>query len=40
MLFVLYECTYTGKWKVILGMSMNYSWPFCRLIIAGEHLNS
>lgn len=25
----------TGKWKVILGMSMNYSWPFCRLIIAG-----
>ncbi|XP_023345766.1 solute carrier family 22 member 7 [Eurytemora carolleeae] len=25
----------TGKWKIILGMSMNYSWPFCRLIIAG-----
>jgi len=25
----------TGKWKIILGMSMNYSWPVCRLIIAG-----
>jgi len=25
----------TGKWKIILGMSMNYSWPTCRLIIAG-----
>ena len=25
-----------GKWKIYLGMSMNYSWPTCRLIIAGE----
>ena len=25
----------TGKWKIYLGMSMNYSWPTCRLIIAG-----
>jgi len=25
----------TGKWKIYLGMSMNYSWPVCRLIIAG-----
>ena len=25
-----------GKWKIYLGMSMNYSWPVCRLIIAGE----
>jgi len=25
----------TGKWKIYLGMSMNYSWPFCRLVIAG-----
>jgi len=25
----------TGKWKIILGMSMNFSWPVCRLIIAG-----
>ena len=24
-----------GKWKIYLGMSMNYSWPTCRLIIAG-----
>jgi len=24
----------TGKWKIYLGMGMNYSWPFCRLIIA------
>jgi len=24
-----------GKWKIWLGMSMNYSWPVCRLIIAG-----
>ena len=24
-----------GKWKIYLGMSMNYSWPVCRLIIAG-----
>ena len=24
-----------GKWKIYLGMSMNYSWPICRLIIAG-----
>ena len=23
-----------GKWKIYLGMGMNYSWPFCRLIIA------
>ena len=26
-----------GKWKIYLGMSMNYSWPTCRLIIAGAH---
>ena len=25
----------SGKWKIYLGMSMNYSWPVCRLIIAG-----
>jgi MFS family permease len=25
----------TGKWKIYLGMAMNYSWPTCRLIIAG-----
>jgi hypothetical protein len=25
-----------GKWKIYLGMSMNYSWPVCRLIIAGK----
>ena len=25
-----------GKWKIYLGMSMNYSWPTCRLIIAGN----
>jgi len=25
----------SGKWKIYLGMSMNYSWPICRLIIAG-----
>jgi len=25
----------TGKWKIYIGMSMNYSWPTCRLIIAG-----
>ena len=25
----------TGKWKIYLGMSMNYSWPVSRLIIAG-----
>ena len=25
-----------GKWKIYLGMSMNYSWPTCRLIIAGS----
>ena len=24
-----------GKWKIYLGMSMNYSWPVCRLVIAG-----
>ena len=24
-----------GNWKIYLGMSMNYSWPVCRLIIAG-----
>jgi len=24
-----------GKWKIYIGMSMNYSWPICRLIIAG-----
>jgi len=24
-----------GKWKIYIGMSMNYSWPTCRLIIAG-----
>jgi len=24
----------TGKWKIYLGMGMNYSWPVCRLIIA------
>jgi len=23
-----------GKWKIYIGMSMNYSWPVCRLIIA------
>ena len=28
-----------GKWKIYLGMSMNYSWPTCRLIIAGETEN-
>ena len=26
----------TGKWKIYLGMSMNYSWPTSRLIIAGN----
>jgi len=25
----------SGKWKIWIGMSMNYSWPICRLIIAG-----
>ena len=25
----------SGKWKIYLGMSMNYSWPVSRLIIAG-----
>lgn len=25
----------SGKWKIYIGMSMNYSWPTCRLIIAG-----
>ena len=25
-----------GKWKIYIGMSMNYSWPICRLIIAGS----
>ena len=30
---VIFFCA--GKWKIYLGMSMNYSWPCCRLIIAG-----
>ena len=25
-----------GKYKTYISMSMNYSWPLCRLIIAGE----
>ena len=25
-----------GKWKIYIGMSMNYSWPISRLIIAGS----
>ena len=29
----------TGKWKIYLGMSMNYSWPTCRLIIAGRDVS-
>ena len=24
-----------GKYKTYISMSMNYSWPICRLIIAG-----
>ena len=24
-----------GKYKTYISMSMNYSWPLCRLIIAG-----
>ena len=29
-----------GKYKTYISMSMNYSWPLCRLIIAGsEDLN-
>ena len=28
-----------GKWRVFIGMSMMYSWPISRLIIAGlSHL--
>ena len=25
-----------GKYKTYISMSMNYSWPLCRLIIAGN----
>ena len=25
-----------GKYKTYISMSMNYSWPLCRLIIAGS----